>query len=178
MDLARTLAGFDRTSSKDEVRSFLSSMLASHGLEALEINDAKPWGIEVKIAQSQINTFVQLFFSSVTLPADLTQAPYGPKFLFIAPEKRLSWHVHERKDAFLHVLLGPIHAYMNTDDAEVEPDLFQEGELVHIPELVRHRLGSPDVRWSLVAEISRNVFPDHPSDDEDERRISDDFGRA
>ena len=50
------------------------------------------------------------------------------------------------------------------------------GSLVHIPELTRHRLGGLE-NWSIIAEISRNVFPDNPSDDLDERRISDDFGR-
>jgi len=151
-------------------------------LSRREINDGefklnKPWGIELKVRESFAAVFLDKFFDGAVLPPAVLEKPFGPKILAIEEAKRLSWHVHERKDAFLRVLAGRLHVYTSPTDEEVEPVIAELEELIHIPEQIRHRLGSVG-GWSLVAEISRNVFPDRPSNDADERRIKDDFGRV
>ena len=155
----------------------VSFMLTSKGFSIKECNIQKPWGAEIKIAESQARKFLETFFGKNDFPADVADQPVGPKILIIEEDKRLSWHFHERKDAFLKVLAGRVSVYMSIMNKEPEPVFESSGALVHIPELVRHRLGGLN-GWAVVAEISRNVFVDRPSDDSDEKRISDDFGRV
>lgn len=136
----------------------------------------KPWGFELKIQESQAPKFLEAFFGKDSQLKGILFHPVGPKILVIEEFKRLSWHVHERKDAYLRVLRGKVDVYVSWLDAESQPTTAIAGELISIPPLLRHRLGSKD-GWAVIAEISRDVDPDHPSDDLDERRIADDFGR-
>ncbi len=162
---------------KDDLVLLVQNALAAHHLAISEIKSDKPWGIEFKINENDAPAFLAIFFETTELPSAVLERPFGPKILAIEPSKRLSWHVHERKDAFLRNLQGTLHVYMNPTDEETTPTIAEAGAFVHVPELMRHRLGAVD-GWTIVAEISRNVFPNHPSNDADERRISDDFGRT
>ncbi len=164
-------------SSKESIATMVHSKFVNQGFTITASNVNKPWGIEYKIKEDQAWKLFDRFFAEKNLPVYLANNPFGPKILIIEESKRLSWHVHERKDAFLLVLYGVVSVYTSsTDEEPTTPTLENRGALIHIPQLIRHRLGSV-AGWSVVAEISRNVFPDHPSDDADERRISDDFGR-
>lgn len=176
MDAPLFGAGISEGDMKDTVVAAMKGILMGLHLDIVETNSDKPWGIEFKISDTHSKRFAELFFKRDDLPAAVWEHPFGPKMLLIEGSKRLSWHVHERKDAFLMVLKGSIDVYASKTDDQTEPAIAPVGMLVHIPELIRHRLGGRG-GWSVVAEISRNVFPENPSNDSDERRISDDFGR-
>ena len=47
---------------------------------------------------------------------------------------------------------------------------------MQVPPLMRHRLASQN-GWAVVAEYGRDAIPGRPSDDNDTRRIQDDYGR-
>lgn len=161
---------------KVSVAMLVNSKLVAEGFTIAASNIGKPWGIEYKIKEDHTRKFFEDFFANKTVPADIANHPFGPKILVIEQSKRLSWHVHERKDALLAILHGVVSVYSSPTDEESGPVIESKGALIHIPQLIRHRLGSV-YGWSVIAEISRNVFPDHPSDDTDERKINDDFGR-
>ncbi len=162
---------------KEDLATALEQELLVFHIHVAEKRIDKPWGIELKISEADTPLFVETFFKKEELPSAVIEHPFGPKILVIEKSKRLSWHVHERKDAFLKSVQGRLHVYTGPTDDETEPVVTEEGTLIHIPELIRHRLGAIDSP-AIVAEISRNVFQNHPSDDADERRIRDDFGRV
>lgn len=56
-------------------------------------------------------------------------------------------------------------------------NIFEDGNMVEMELGTRHRLVGLD-DWGIVAEIWVHRFPENPSDEEDIRRISDDFGRG
>ncbi len=163
-----------RDSPKEMVAEHVSISLAEKGFSMSEIS--KPWGIEFKIQESQASKFLETFFENGSLLQGILLHPAGPKILVIEEFRRLSWHVHERKDAYLRVLRGEVNVYVSWSDIEPRPSKAIAGDLIRIPPLLRHRLGSTD-GWAILAEISRDIDPDNPSDDSDERRIADDFGR-
>lgn len=155
----------------------LCDVMSAREIAEGQFNLNKPWGVELQVREDLARVFMNNFFDEGTLPPEVLHQPIGPKLLAIASGKRLSWHVHHRKDAFLRVLAGRLNVYTSPTDDEVEPVPAEVGELIHIPDQIRHRLGSV-AGWSLVAEISRNVYPWNPTDEKDERRIKDDFGRV
>ena len=162
-------------SPKEMVAEHVSISLAEKGFSMSEVN--KPWGIEFKIHESQAAKFLETFFEKSSRLQEVLLHPVGPKILAIEEFRRLSWHVHERKDAYLRVLRGEVNVYVSWSDLEPRPTKAIAGDLIRIPPLLRHRLGSTN-GWAILAEISRDKDPDYPSDDMDERRIADDFGRV
>lgn len=161
---------------KETVSDFLGSELVSGGFEIVLTDITKPWGVEFKIREDQAVQFLEAFFEDALNPSEIRACPAGPKLLVIEQGQRFSWHVHARKEALLTVVRGVVTASLSATDVEPQPLGLAAGEVVHIPAQIRHRLGSR-AGWAVVAEISRNVFPDHPSDDQDSRRIEDDYGR-
>ena len=147
------------------------------GLLIKQNDPRKPWGVEIKLRgnHERAMKFLDHFFGDLPIAKTLVN-PVTPKILLIANGNRLSWHVHERKDAHLRVLHGHVGVSLSSTDEEPAPRLRIPGEYVHVPPHMRHRLSSLS-GWAVVAEIGRDVVPDHPSDDKDTRRIKDDYGR-
>ena len=158
------------------------AMIAEQAIEhaglLIKKNDPrKPWGIEIKLRgnHERAMKFLEHFFGDLPIAKTLVD-PVTPKILLIADGNRLSWHVHERKDAHLRVLHGHVGVSLSATDEEPAPRLRFPGAYVHVPPFMRHRLSSVS-GWAVVAEIGRDVVPDRPSDDQDTRRIKDDYGR-
>lgn len=163
------------SASKQRVEKYIKTRLHICGLYDFEIVD-KPWGVEINIGMSQLDQFLENFFFDLTrLPAAIRLNPAGPKVLVIEQGKRLSWHVHEYKDAFLKVKSGRVEVTLSATDEEPRPRVVFAGAEISVPPLMRHRLGSVD-GWSVILELSRDG---NQSDlvGEDTRRIKDDFGR-
>ena len=157
--------------------AFVESALARSQFKIRGIDTDKPWGAEIKMRSSpdRAAKFLRHYFGDLEVASTLTE-PVTPKILLIKNAHRLSWHVHERKDAHLRVLHGRVGVSMSTTDKEPAPHIYGPGEYVHVPPLTRHRLVSQS-GWAVVAEIGRDAVPGRPSDDNDTRRISDDYGR-
>jgi mannose-6-phosphate isomerase-like protein (cupin superfamily) len=162
---------------KDAIAALIGERLSNQGVQHLGCDTTKPWGVECKITPAYTNRFLETTFDGVTLPRAFLEHPTGPKIICIEQGLRLSWHVHSRKDAMLRVLCGTVGVSMSLTDAEpLKPAPVRVRETVRVRPNIRHRL-SGLVGWAIVAEIATDVFPDNPSDDDDTRRIADDFGR-
>lgn len=134
----------------------------------------KPWGAYFALQESDTKKFAKLFFNNLTL--DFSH-PLKPKFLIVAPHKRLSWQYHHRRSELWKVLIGPIAISLSSNDYETAPKTYDCNELIHIPILTRHRLIGLN-NWALVAEIWEHEQIDNPSTEEDIVRLQDDFSRT
>ena len=100
----------------------------------------------------------------------------SPKFLVVAPKKRLSWQYHFRRAEVWTVNSGPVGVVISETDEQSAPGVYQEGELITLPTGTRHRLVGLD-NWGVVTEIWQHTDVAHPSDESDIVRLQDDFGR-
>lgn len=152
-----------------------SKILQDQGFKVTELDSKRPWGGFLRIDSSQIKQFNEIYFKGVKLPNQ--NLNLSPKILFIEPGKRFSWQVHDRRGELWRVLEGPIIVYLSEEDKLPEnPRLFQVGEVIDVFKGLRHRIQALD-NWGIVPEIWIHTEPDNPSDEEDIRRIQDDFGR-
>tara|TARA_Y100000592_G_scaffold44229_2_gene70152 strand:- start:20447 stop:20716 length:270 start_codon:yes stop_codon:yes gene_type:complete len=62
--------------------------------------------------------------------------------LFIAKDRRCSWHFHELKDEVFFVYRGAIEVYHSNDDLLESADmtLLGPGEKFHVPRGMRHQM--------------------------------------
>ena len=137
----------------------------------------RPWGGFFKIAHDSLSEFLLLYFSDVELPFDIKKLNVSPKILVVAPGKKLSWQVHERRSELWRVVKGPVGIY--TSDTDIQPekmDVHVENDLIELKLGTRHRLVGME-SWGIIAEIWIHRFPENPSDEDDIKRIADDFGR-
>jgi mannose-6-phosphate isomerase len=63
-----------------------------------------------------------------------------------------------------------------TDEQPDAPQSYIENEVITLPQGTRHRLVGED-DWGVIAEIWVHIDPSNPTDENDIRRIQDDFGR-
>lgn len=142
-----------------------------------EVDFDRPWGGFLRVDSQQAPEFIKRFFPDIQLPDSALNATLDPKLLIVDSGKRLSWQVHEKRGEFWRVIQGPVGVYLSeTDEEPKEPNLYINDEIIDIPVGTRHRLAGLGER-GIVAEIWINMDKDNPSDEEDIRRISDDFGR-
>lgn len=152
------------------------AQLQQHGLTIVEQIE-KPWGVSIRIDDAQLDTFLELYYHGVELPTFEAGTSQSPKFLLVAPQQRLSWQVHERRTEVWKVIKGPVGVIRNEQDELPDTiDTFNEGEVVIIGDQIRHRLVGLQ-NWGVIAEIWVHKDKTNPSNEDDIRRISDDFGR-
>ncbi|MEO8663927.1 MAG: phosphoheptose isomerase [Ignavibacteria bacterium] len=163
--------------SKEEIHKQIKNELEAKGLKISGEDFERPWGGFFKIADDSLEKFLSIYFSDTVLPFDVSKLNVSPKILAVAPGKKLSWQVHERRSELWHVVEGPVGVYASDTDAQPEKmDVYNENDLIELKLGTRHRLvGMED--WGIIAEIWVHTNPDNPSDEDDIRRISDDFGR-
>jgi len=162
---------------KQEIYSEISKDLTDKNLKISGEDFERPWGGFFKIADESLTEFLSIYFSGVKLPFDITKLTVSPKILIVEPRKKLSWQSHERRSELWCVVKGPVGIY--TSPTDVQPDdmkVYNENETVEMELGTRHRLVGMD-DWGIVAEIWIHKFPENPSDEDDIRRIEDDFGR-
>jgi mannose-6-phosphate isomerase-like protein (cupin superfamily) len=129
-----------------------------------EKNEEKHWGAYWVIDSRDSNKFEQKFFEKMVA----TNLPKTPKFLIIAPKKRLSLQIHNRRNEKWKVIRGKVDAIVGDQYYHL-----QEGDEIYIPVSIQHRLiGSED--WSVVAEVWLHTDQNYPSDENDITRIQDD----
>lgn len=163
--------------SKKEIHDEIKNELAKEKLEIAGEDFARPWGGFFRIADGSLHHFISIYFSDVTFPFDITKFNLSPKILAVEPGKRLSWQSHERRSELWRIVKGPVGIFLSsTDEQPSEMNTYDESELVEMTLGMRHRLVGLD-DWGIVAEIWVHQFPDNPSDEDDIKRISDDYGR-
>lgn len=100
----------------------------------------------------------------------------SPKFLVVAPEKRLSWQYHFRRAEIWTVISGPVGIAISDTDEQGPVGSYVSGDFIKLQQGERHRLiGLND--WGVVAEIWQHTDASQPSDESDIVRLQDDFGR-
>lgn len=162
---------------KQEIYTEIKKDLTDKNIKISGEDFERPWGGFFKIADESLNDFLSIYFSGVKLPFDISKLNVSPKILVVEPGKKLSWQSHERRSELWRVVKGPVGIY--TSPTDLQPDemkVYNDNDIIEMELGTRHRLvGTND--WGIVAEIWVHKFPDNPSDEDDIRRIEDDFGR-
>lgn len=162
---------------KNRISEIVKADLLKKNLVISAEDFERPWGGFFKISNESLTDFLSIFFSGIKLPLDVDKFNVSPKILIVQPGKKLSWQSHERRSELWRIVQGPVGIYMSPDD--IQPDemsIYNVGDTVEMNLGTRHRLVGLE-EWGIVAEIWIHKFPDNPSDENDIRRIQDDFGR-
>jgi mannose-6-phosphate isomerase len=167
------------TESKDKQLVFqqAAAILLTKSFRLIDLDITRPWGFFLSVDESQAPEFIDEFYKEADLSGLDTALPLRPKFLGIAPGKRLSWQYHHRRSEVWHCLAGNFELVTSDNDKEDKRREVKAGEVVSMPQGMRHRGVGLD-GWALVAEIWQHTDPANPSNEEDIVRVQDDFGRG
>src|SRR5690606_41506248 len=79
-----------------------SSDLLNQGFRIIDKDDARPWGGFFVLHEADAEKFISVYFPHLS-KADLQiSSKLSPKFLLVAPKKRLSWQYQDRKSTRLN----------------------------------------------------------------------------
>jgi mannose-6-phosphate isomerase-like protein (cupin superfamily) len=168
---------FAQDASKNEVFNAVSQYIKDKGFTVVDADFTRPWGGFFVLDESQAEKFIAEYFPGYTKEQLMIGEKLSPKFLVVAPEKRLSWQYHFRRAEIWRVVKGPVKVATSTSDDEEKPELYEEGKIIVLQKGERHRLIGAD-GYGVVAEIWQHTDPAKPSDEEDIVRLQDDFGRG
>lgn len=161
---------------KQEVFFEVKEMLARLNIEVSFVDDERPWGGFFVIEPDSSILFTQYFFPNLEINHEHEELAKSAKILVVAPNKRLSWQFHERRNEIWKVVNGQAGVVTSENDEENELTLMEEGDIIRLNKGIRHRLvGLTD--WSFIAEIWEHTDVMNPSNEEDIIRVQDDFGR-
>lgn len=167
---------FDVTSKdKKQVFQQAAEILVDNHFKLIELDITRPWGFFLSVDEEQAPDFIKRFYEGVKMKIDIS-LPLRPKFLGIAPGKRLSWQYHHRRNEAWRTLAGSYQLVTSETDEESPGKTITEGQVITIPQGIRHR-GVGLAGWALIAEVWQHTDPASPSDEEDIVRLQDDFGR-
>lgn len=161
---------------KDEIFQQMAQQLDSEGFSIVKKDETRPWGGFFVIDESQAHRFIETYFPGVPLSDFEGFEKLSPKFLIVAPSKRLSWQYHHRRSEIWRLIYGVAGVMTSPTDEQSEVKKLEMGEIVRLECGERHRLVGLD-NWGVLAEIWQHTDPDHPSDEDDIVRVQDDFGR-
>lgn len=169
---------FNASANRKEVFEAVASFIAENGYHVESSDHNRPWGGFFVLEEKDADRFIEQFFPGYTKEQLMIGEKLSPKFLVVAPGKRLSWQYHFRRAEIWSVLSGPVKVATNSfSDEEVAPKTYAEGEVIVLQKGERHRLIGAD-NYGIVTEIWQHTDPAHPSDEEDIVRLQDDFGRS
>lgn len=136
----------------------------------------RPWGGFLVIDESQAQEFANHFFNGLDADDLRIGGKLSPKILIVEPNVRLSWQYHHRRAEIWRVYKGTAGIVRSATDVQGEVEVLTEGDQVRLQQGERHRLVGLKER-ALIAEIWQHTDVQHPSDEDDIVRVSDDFGR-
>jgi len=137
----------------------------------------RPWGGFFVIEESQAPQFIEQYFPGRSSEDLIGGRKVSPKILVVAPNKRLSWQYHHRREEVWRVVAGPVAVAHGPSDTQPEPKTYDSGETIVLAKGERHRLIGLE-NYGVVAEIWQHTDPENPSDEDDIVRLQDDFGRT
>ena len=181
--MALTLQGASGDNKKNmteitAVSTVIQEQLIAQGFTIVETDLSRPWGGFFKIESRQATAFIAQYFKDFKLPDWALALQMDPKILMVKPSTRLSWQYHDRRGEVWRVVQGPVGIMMSSDDTQpTAPVIHQTGEIIEIPQGTRHRLVGLE-NWGIVAEIWVSTDPTHPTDETDNHRLQDDYGRT
>lgn len=161
---------------KVSVEQRVETMLSDKGLTIAGRDFEKPWGGYFVIDDADTQKFIDTFFADEADRFASQEHKLSPKILVVGPHLRLSWQYHDRRTEYHKVVEGPVAYPLSQTDEQPEAEVYEEGDLIEIPQGTRHRLAGIDT-WGVVAEIWQHTQPEHPSEEADNHRVQDDFKR-
>lgn len=153
-----------------------AALLEQAGFTIVKEDKNRPWGGFYVIEETQAAAFAARYFPGEKVEDLKIAGKLSPKFLLVAPQRRLSWQYHFRRAEIWRCVEGPVAVVTSHTNEENEKHLLQEGDIIKLQQGERHRLVGVN-NWGIVAEIWQHTDADHPSDEEDIVRLQDDFGR-
>jgi len=167
---------FSALTERDIVFEHVREYLENKGFTIVKQDRARPWGGFFVLEESQAPEFIRRFFPHLSIEDFAGFEKLSPKFLLVAPHKRLSWQYRFRRAEIWKVMGG--HAGVVVSDTDEQTELLQLplGAVINLKKGERHRLVGLD-DWGIVAEIWQHTDRDNPSDEDDIVRLQDDFGR-
>lgn len=165
-------------SSKDFAATAVREYLQALGLQISGEDITRPWGGFFRVGQECGDRFIDYFFPRQHAELHEAGLELSCKILLVQPGQRLSWQWHERRAELWRVVVGPVGCMLSRTDRQPSscvPCL--QNSSLQIPATMRHRLIGLD-GWGVVAEIWQHVVPGNPSDENDIRRVSDDYSRT
>ncbi|NCG03902.1 MAG: phosphoheptose isomerase [Bacteroidetes bacterium] len=156
----------------EEIKAHIEAL----GFRVVAYDFERPWGGFLVIDETQAQDFGNHFFSGLDVDSLRIGGKLSPKILIVTPEVRLSWQYHHRRAEIWRVYKGSAGIIRSATDKQREVEVLHEGDQVRLQQGERHRLVGLQHR-ALVAEIWQHTDANHPSDEDDIVRVSDDFGR-
>ncbi len=167
---------FSATFNKENVFEEVKAFIHNKNIRITSEDINRPWGGFLVIDEADANKFIAAFFSHLTKDVLNISGKLSPKFLIVAPQKRLSWQYHFRRAEIWKLIAGEAAVIVSDTDEENETVHLQKGDIIELKQGERHRLIGLE-NWGVIAEIWRHTQADNPSDEDDILRLQDDFGR-
>ena len=146
------------------------------GFKILSKDFNRPWGGFLVIDEKQSQEFSNIFFSGIDVNTLKIGGKLSPKILIVNPHSKLSWQYHHRRAEIWRVYKGKVGVSRSMNDIQNPKTILNEKDQITLKQGERHRLiGLED--YAVISEIWQHTDPDHPSDENDIVRISDDYGR-
>ena len=136
----------------------------------------RPWGGFLVIDESQAQDFVDTFFDGINIETLKTGGKLSLKILIVSPNSKLSWQYHYRRAEIWKVYKGVVGVKKSFDDVEKPMMILKKNDQIRLRQGERHRLIGLD-DFAVISEIWQHTDPNHPSDENDIVRISDNYGR-
>ena len=146
------------------------------GFKIISKDFNRPWGGFLVIDESQAQDFANTFFDGINVETLKIGGKLSPKILIVSPNSKLSWQYHHRRAEIWRVFKGKVGISRSFDNIEKPVKILNEKDQIKLKKGERHRLIGLD-DFAVVSEIWQHTDPNHPSDENDIVRISDDYGR-
>lgn len=172
-----TLPQLDADDSKASVVAKFLIHLNAQGFTVTEIDETRPWGAFLRVANEQADRFVDTYFGDLDVPSSARRGERSPKFLLVAPQQRLSWQYHNNRAEYWRAIRGPVGVFISSTDVQpAVPVILRAGETIELDKGERHRLVGLE-NWGVVAEIWIHTDSENNSDENDIIRLQDDYAR-
>ena len=146
------------------------------GFEIIEKDFERPWGGFLVVSEKQAQEFADKFFDGINVENIKIGGKLSPKILVVNPNSKLSWQYHHRRTEIWKVFRGEVGVSRSYDDNQNPLIKLVTGDQIRLKKGERHRLiGLSD--FAVIAEMWQHSDPNHPSDENDIVRLSDDYGR-
>ena len=154
----------------------IENEIIEKGFQIISKDFQRPWGGFLVINESQAQDFANTFFDGINVETLKIGGKLSPKILILSPESKLSWQYHHRRAEIWRVFKGKVGISRSFDNIEKPVKILNEKDQIKLKKGERHRLIGLD-DFAVVSEIWQHTDPNHPSDENDIVRISDDYGR-
>ena len=154
----------------------IENEIIGKGFKIISKDFERPWGGFLVIDESQAQDFANTFFDGIDIETLKIGGKLSPKILIVSPDSKLSWQYHHRRAEVWRVFKGKVGISKSFDNIEKPVKILNEKDQIKLKKGERHRLIALD-DYAVISEIWQHTDHDHPSDENDIVRISDDYGR-